>query len=422
MILFINVYLTEPPALQQHQFPRGNYLNYSKIDIFKYSLSSLSECYPWSKVIIFYSLADEYKHYEDDLNQYVKEEYQHTNLILRNTRNEYQKQWQETYDLFDEDLIFYLGNHDHIFIGNEVLFQKAITELETELPKQEYMLSCNFSHFSERFYGGMDSRKRGMLNNKHDYIHHTFLQNVDAIQILTKKLYHHWWFDWFNTEYSNSKIGRTDGPDRYLNSCWKTTEGWHATFGMNQEHFRHFDAYGHIGISQNIHSCLNIPVGYFNSNINIKMGYPQYDNKSFNINIYNENNYTHDTSGTDFRYYHTNLPNHIKKRTKTIDIHSAYSPSKSYNQQVLKNRLYFIYNALSFLSSILFHCPSLTTGTSNAVNHIVKDDSVHKFNFDQILENYIQYGESLSDELSLIDKHMQPYIQECQENNYYQRY
>ena len=65
---------------------------------------------------------------------------------------------------------------------------------------------------------------------------------------------------------------------------------------------------------------------------------------------------------------------------------------------------------------------SLTTGTSNAVNHIVKDDSVHKFNFDQILENYIQYGESLSDELSLIDKHMQPYIQECQENNYYQRY
>ena len=52
MVLLFNVFLTDSKANQYVIYDRGNLPNSSKLDITKYSLSSLAKAYKWSRAII----------------------------------------------------------------------------------------------------------------------------------------------------------------------------------------------------------------------------------------------------------------------------------------------------------------------------------------------------------------------------------
>ena len=104
MILLYNVYITETnPKLNNIQLNykknRSNLNNQFNFDIFKYSIASVSKIYNWKRAIIYVKLDEIYNHRKDELEQFLKKEFEHTELILRWTRNEHQTDWIEMYEL-----------------------------------------------------------------------------------------------------------------------------------------------------------------------------------------------------------------------------------------------------------------------------------------------------------------------------------
>ena len=130
-IAFYNTYITDSPANIDvaTTFDRGNTENYNSIDVTKYSLSSLAKCHNWSKVIINLELDYEIFSEEDwsSLKSHIKSEFK-VDVILSNKRIVKQNDWMNIYEQFDDDLIFYLGNNDHIWIdSNTECLNKLIT-------------------------------------------------------------------------------------------------------------------------------------------------------------------------------------------------------------------------------------------------------------------------------------------------------
>ena len=141
MVLLFNVFLTNVPGNQYFSgFDRGNLSSFDKISIVKYSLDSLSKIYDWKKVIIKIELDTEFISEEKKLKEYVEKLFEGKDLIYSNKRNTYQKDWIETYEHINDDLILYLGNHDHIFIDSDVQDRKS-TRLNSSHSQQSRMPS-----------------------------------------------------------------------------------------------------------------------------------------------------------------------------------------------------------------------------------------------------------------------------------------
>ena len=491
MILFVNVYLTEPPAVAQAQWERGDLKYSDRLDVFKFSLSSLSRAYRWHKVIIYYSLDGYYSDREQELEDYIYSEFISDNTIVRNQRNEKQSQWQETYELFDNDLIFYAGNHDHIFVGNKYNFKLAIEDLKNEMADQNN-ISCSYSHFPEmsRFLYSYDeyynSFKRSLLDaglvdgqadvfeatqqNQHydmtdlvvdkvsdivesfyelenltglecdhdqmwklihDYIVHCDIKPitckaknvlpvprlpncVDAVQILSKSLYHDWWF---TGEFEDVVIGRSDnavGPS--LTELWPTPIEWSA-FTFTEEYIRHFDGYNHVAINNEGVPALDIPQGFFDKNIQIKIGYDQYDPQSYNINAFKDYYYAHDKSGADFLLDYIDLPICIKDRVGSIDISQKFLKFIKNNQEQYIQRLLY-QKSMSLLIPLKYN-------TYSPKQWPRIGDDLFK-NREQCVELSKYYAENKTYdilELELFDKIMSSYLRKIENEsfNYYKR-
>ena len=57
------------------ELSRQNLKSFSNFDIFKYSLASLAVAYNWSKVILKISLDDIYKYRQQELEEFIKNEF-----------------------------------------------------------------------------------------------------------------------------------------------------------------------------------------------------------------------------------------------------------------------------------------------------------------------------------------------------------
>ena len=205
----------------------------------------------------------------------------------------------------------------------------------------ERLASLRFSHFPELFRAALlqyceDTANNIPLNN----IHQTTICNSDAIQILSKDLYHKWF--WHN-DIGDSLIGRTDGPDTHLSYyVWSPRFDW-PVYSMNHEHIRHFDGYNHVEISNSACPALAIPEGYFDNNIIARVGYSDRLEGTFKVDPFQEKSYAEDVDGTDFPYYLEDLPSHIYKRISDIDINPSFSFSEEeINKQLYDNRLGFV--------------------------------------------------------------------------------
>ena len=133
MVLLFNVFLTNSRANEFVICSRGNLPNSNKLEVTKYSLASLSKAFNWTRAIINVELDPKYYNLKDELEikEFTHQEFQGIDLIYSNKRNELQEEWKKTYNDFNSDLIFYLGNHDHIFIDSSVEYLKLLTKLPT---------------------------------------------------------------------------------------------------------------------------------------------------------------------------------------------------------------------------------------------------------------------------------------------------
>lgn len=321
MILLCNTFITETrPSIGKGFVFRENLKSFSNYDIFKYSLASLAVAYPWSKVILYVELDEIYKDKEEELKQYIDSLFDSSKLIYRNKRNEYQNDWKQTYDLLDNNLIWFYCNHDHIFFDSD---NSYLSEL-VESIKDEQLCSIGFSHFPEII--------RTIKQGLHPYplipykadptyqINENYLSvnsnNFDSIQIITKELYYRWWFE---GEFNHVKLPR---PDYFgIGLAELKPVPVHKTIAPLKEICRHFDGYQHIQPAINNNQCpaIDIPPGFFENDIKIRYGYDDYKEGWVNINPKNNHYYAYDKSGTDYKFTLEDLPLVWKSKISIVD-------------------------------------------------------------------------------------------------------
>lgn len=340
MILLYNVYLDDKIRLPGW-FYRGNYGDFNNsINVFKYALSSVVNIYPWTKVIINVELNPTLTHREEELNIYIKELFKNYNLTLNNKRCERQSDWKKLYEELDDDLIYFCCNHDHIFIDkNNDNFISDINTFREQFSETE--ASFYFSHWQE-ILNLFTKEKINSLDPENisensyiisDRLLITIDNNIDSIQIITKKLYYTWWF---TGEFENMFLPRTDYAN--FNGCEFPNKPIKFQCIPYREYFRHFDGYSHIAnfsykpLISSIVPPLYIPFGFFDNDIKLKIGYDELKENYININLSKENSTVVDSKGTDLKCYVDEIPYFWKDKISYVDFNKEYN-ELNYKQQ-----------------------------------------------------------------------------------------
>lgn len=204
MILFINVYLEEnaPSPLGQPN-SRYNLKNYTKREIFLYTLESY-KVIPWSHVFINCEL---HENVEDHQGVFRKINELYPNALVSHSRCIYQWHWQSCVEKileYDDDLIWYAGNHDHPYIASN---NKQLNLLIDALNNcHEQYKSAVYSHHPDTASWIMEDL---FFNCKHESkgVCSYEISRAEGIMILNKNLLKSWWFD-FN--YGDARIPRAD--------------------------------------------------------------------------------------------------------------------------------------------------------------------------------------------------------------------
>ena len=350
MILFYNTYITDSPANADvaTTFDRGNLENYNSVDITKYSISSLAKCYNWSKVII--NLELDYKIFSEEdwnsLKSHIISEFE-ADVILSDKRIVKQNDWMDVYKEFDDDLIFYLGNNDHIWIDSDTKCLNKLVGRARE-GKSKYSTICT-SHWPESIRwaksGYIDFNQLQPTQMNLDYkvedncVSYSGI-NIDSLNIISKELYYDWIFtcDWGGVD-----IRRTDGVAslggesiltiRQRNGLQLPTQKIIIPF---KEQFRHFDGYMHQRITNDICPVLSIPNGFFDSNIRVRFGYDDYKKGWVNLNPMKPF-YAADKNGADDKILPVDLPLFWADRIKDLDICSQFN-----EEEMIQHRLFSI--------------------------------------------------------------------------------
>lgn len=327
MVLLFNVFLTDSKANQYVIYDRGNLPNSSKLDITKYSLSSLAKAYKWSRAIINVELDPNCYTQKDnlELEKFVKKEFKDVDIIYSSKRNELQSEWQNTYNDINSDLIFYLGNHDHIFMDSSTDYLESLTKLAS----QDEFTTIITSHYPENIrwakcgYIELNETTPRKFNSNYsindNYVSYKGIC-IDSLNIITKSLY----YDWFFTgEWGDLKLPRTDGIGGAslltIRDAMKIPLPQQKIIIPYKEQLRHFDGYMHQRISNDICPAISIPEGFFDSKMKIRYGYDDYKEGWVNINPLKEKYYAQDKDGTDYKFTLDDIPLFWKGKIEEID-------------------------------------------------------------------------------------------------------
>ena len=307
MILFLNVFITDQGFTKND---RGLLPSDNRVDIFKYSLASLSVI-DWSRVVIYYDLDTNYQHRRREIDEYIRSLFREA--IIYPFRNDRQSQWKVAmralFDIKGDDLVWFCCNDDHIFIDYEKdLLERIEAKLLDLAAKHEYV-SCYFTHWPEcLYYGRTPPRftKVGVLEDHRDYFI-TIYDNSDSAQIVNKKLLRYWWFE---HDYGDVWMPRTD-------MCVVSPEVFCVI--PYRELVRHFDGYSHNNVDINVCPPLFIPDGFFNDEI--KISYCSNDRKSgyVHVNPMKKNFSTVDKNGADMKCVVEDLPLFWRSRITCVE-------------------------------------------------------------------------------------------------------
>jgi hypothetical protein len=303
MILFINVLITED-RMNSGVRNRGFLNSPRRMDVFKYCLASYAAIPHWTKVLLFIQLELEYQERETELKDYAKQLFG-KKLQYYSWRNTNQPQWQETLQkhiLDDPDpLIWFTCNDDHTFIDYDL---KSIEDA-LNLIEPTKLQSFYFSHHPEMMKAvAMQGHKRAT-----DNLFWVTGGNIDSIQLVTKEVLRHWWFD---TNYGKTVMPRSDW--RYGN-CRSDSLKIYVPI---KECCRHFEGYPTIPIDVNLCPPLDIPEGFFENNIKIAFCLPKPDNSWTSFNPLNSNYKISNPEGTDYKLMLEDIPLFWKDKVTEI--------------------------------------------------------------------------------------------------------
>lgn len=308
MILLINVKITK---FGLSHYARASWLpEYDRVDIFKYCLTSYAAMLPLIDKCEFYiELAPEFADRREELENYIRSIYPGHKLNLNWYRHYYSrdwKQWCDTMQLKDDDIIWFAGNDDHIFMDYDLSVVKAGIKLlkeDCELLGQVY-----YSHWHEQIR--LAYHEGGKLTDDKKYIVRPF-HTFDAITMMAA----YRWKKYWETDWGDLQVWRTDAL-------------WHVNYQLTgnvytptRELVRHYDGYSHVSTDiANIASPLFIPPGFFEKEMTIRVGKSTRDNSCTNFNPASEWLYNFSEAGTDYRWLLEDIPLFWRGHIKHLDV------------------------------------------------------------------------------------------------------
>jgi hypothetical protein len=345
MVLLFNVFLTPSPANSNLNLERGNLMSYSKVDVTKYSLASLAVAYKWKRVILNIELAEDYKQQAEELEQYALDLFTGVDIQYSHKRNITQQDWISTYTQINDEVILYLGNHDHIFLDSSTDTLEEVVQIVRE-HKAGYP-TVAISHWPENIRWGksgyieLNETFPRQLNTGYEVTPYGIEYSgicIDSLIILNKALYKEWFLEGEWRE--GTALPRTEGIGTYTLLNIKHSIGsklpLQTIITPYKELFRHFDGYMHQNISNNICPSLDIPPGFFESDIKIRYGYDNRKEGCININPKGENYYAYDSSGVDCMITLQDIPLVWKDRIKSFNINSNILEEEDIQHRLLR--------------------------------------------------------------------------------------
>ena len=304
MILLFNVKITSRGLTHYH---RSDWLpKYSRMDIFKYCLASYAAMLPViSKCIFYIQIEPEFADRKQELEEYIYTLFPEVELHWY--RINHTRDWRILCDQFtnDDELIFFAGNDDHIFMDSSLdMLQAGVKNLQED-PNPYSVIY--YSHWPEQMR--MSMHYNGQLTKDGNYVKYTW-RTFDAIRILKVARFKKYWLD---NEYGDEIVFRTD-------TLWH--KGYELTapvYAPLRELVRHYDGYSHVSQQIiNIVPPLVIPNGFFESNIRIRIGYADRDEATTNLNPADQWLHAAQPTGTDYRWDQEDIPLFWKNRISYI--------------------------------------------------------------------------------------------------------
>lgn len=319
MILLYNVCITPELSSYKLKYNRGLLPGFDKIDILKYSLSSLA-CIPWEEAIINIELSKFYKIFEKNIKEYVEKEFKNIKFKYSNKRCKSQKDWQKISEYLlthENKILFYCGNHDHVFMSpNLDIFDISEKHL---LESKNLFSAVMYSH---------RSFMHNLTDNYDDNFQFGKYKNFDAMNCLKCRSF---WEFWNSFDAGDKFIPRSD----WHNASEQNIE-WDI-YSPHKVFCEHFDGGAFdIGYPINHDPPLVIPTGFFDNNIKIKFGGERKEGH-FNINPNLNNLSCIDPMGADAFWTLDDIPLFWRKRISQIEIDSNLDIEKSKNNAIIKN-------------------------------------------------------------------------------------
>ena len=263
MILFINVFLANDQGSPFVGNTRYCLPQEDRLRVFKYMLASYAVI-PWSSVVIYVELDTRYCDERDALEAYIYGLFPGATLSWR--RNSHQRDWQKALEAIfaiDDNLIWYAGNHDHIFIDStldNLLALQAATEAETDPYK-----GFHYSHYPDMMHWtAIHDFPQTWFGNGLTRCTMTQVTSVHALSKAVLKAY------FWDTNLRDAFVPRTDWFPAAVRSQR------FIGYGHVKELCRHFDAYDYRPTSYAWSGAdcppLSIPAGFFEGDIHIQYG------------------------------------------------------------------------------------------------------------------------------------------------------
>jgi hypothetical protein len=173
---------------------------------------------------------------------------------------------------------------------------------------------------------------------------------IDSLNIITKDLYHDWFF---TGEWGETGLPRVDGitglyPDLLtIRKHLGIPLPKQTLIIPYKEQLRHFDGYLHQRIDNNTCPSISIPDSFFESNIKVRYGYEDYKESWVNLNPKTENYKAFNSDGIDDKVTLEDLPLAWKNRVAETDI-STYINEEEMIQYRLQAVLQMIYSDVRY--------------------------------------------------------------------------
>lgn len=313
MILLLNVKIT---SYGLSYYARAGYMpQYERMDIFKYCLASYAAMLPViSKCLFYIEVSSEFAHRKEELEKYILELFPADKLELHWHRHNHTREWRAFCERFDDqDVIWFAGNDDHIFIDYDLNVVSA--GVKTLRNDPDPYSAVYYSHWPEQMR--VSKYFNGELTDDGNFIK-ALWRTFDGIRIIKGQRLKKYWED---NEFGDALVYRTD----FLHHV-----GYDLTapvYSPTRELVRHYDGYAHVGDLVNIVPPIVIPLGFFDKNIKIRAGYNDRKEDWVNINPNADWLYAANPQGADYRWVLDDIPLFWRDRISELDMAPDYDIS-----------------------------------------------------------------------------------------------